>query len=126
MGEAARGNGRAVRLARPAAGRPLGELAADGPHVRQRALAGTGEGRRRSAGFIGSGLRDGSLTPVIAEVFDGLERITDAHRLMESDAHLGKIVVRVGRWDEGVQRRGSPSGLPSRSSGGSSRSGVDW
>ncbi|MFD7963192.1 zinc-dependent alcohol dehydrogenase family protein [Streptomyces zaomyceticus] len=90
------------------------------------ALARTGEGRRRAAGFIGSGLRDGSLTPVIAEVFDGLERITDAHRLMESNAHLGKIVVRVGRWDEGGQRRGSPSGLPSRSSGGSSRSGVDW
>ncbi|MFI5576424.1 zinc-binding dehydrogenase [Streptomyces sp. NPDC051822] len=27
---------------------------------------------------------------------DGLERIADAHRLMESNAHLGKIVVRVG------------------------------
>ncbi|MER5307892.1 zinc-dependent alcohol dehydrogenase family protein [Streptomyces sp. NPDC002773] len=59
-------------------------------------LAGTAEGRRRAAGFIGSGLRDGSLAPVIAETFDGLERITDAHRLMESNAHLGKIVVRVG------------------------------
>ncbi|WP_319308306.1 zinc-binding dehydrogenase [Streptomyces sp. TX20-6-3] len=60
------------------------------------ALVRTGEGRRRVAGFIGAGLRDGSLAPVIAETFDGLERITDAHRLMESDAHLGKIVVRVG------------------------------
>ncbi|MFJ8663776.1 zinc-dependent alcohol dehydrogenase family protein [Streptomyces sp. NPDC093795] len=60
------------------------------------ALAETGEGRRRAAGFIGSGLRDGSLAPVIAETFDGLERITDAHRLMESNTHLGKIVVRVG------------------------------
>ncbi|MFF1511382.1 zinc-dependent alcohol dehydrogenase family protein [Streptomyces sp. NPDC058326] len=59
-------------------------------------LARTEEGRRRAAGFIGSGLRDGSLAPVIAETFDGLERIADAHRLMESDAHLGKIVVRVG------------------------------
>ncbi|MGW6966535.1 zinc-binding dehydrogenase [Streptomyces zaomyceticus] len=90
------------------------------------ALARTGEGRRRAAGFIGSGLRDGSLTPVIAEVFDGLERITDAHRLMESDAHLGKIVVRVGRWDEGFSggaapagcRRGAPGGADGRGSTG--------
>ncbi|MFI0985451.1 zinc-dependent alcohol dehydrogenase family protein [Streptomyces exfoliatus] len=59
-------------------------------------LAGTAEGRRRAAGFIGSGLRDGSLAPVIARTFDGLERIADAHRLMESNTHLGKIVVRVG------------------------------
>ncbi|MEU6983431.1 zinc-dependent alcohol dehydrogenase family protein [Streptomyces sp. NPDC046324] len=53
------------------------------------------EGRARIAGFIGSGLRDGTLAPVIAETFEGLERITDAHRLMESDTHTGKIVVRV-------------------------------
>ncbi|WP_308406002.1 zinc-binding dehydrogenase [Streptomyces naphthomycinicus] len=32
---------------------------------------------------------------MIGEVFDGLERIVDAHRLMESDEHTGKIVVRV-------------------------------
>ncbi|MFF5424053.1 MULTISPECIES: zinc-dependent alcohol dehydrogenase family protein [unclassified Streptomyces] len=60
------------------------------------ALARTPEGRRRASGFIGSGLRDGSLAPVIAETFDGLERIADAHRLMESGAHTGKIVLRVG------------------------------
>lgn len=59
------------------------------------ALARTEEGRRRAAGFIGSGLRDGSLAPVIAETFEGLERIADAHRLMESNTHTGKIVVRV-------------------------------
>lgn len=33
---------------------------------------------------------------MIARTFDGLERIADAHRLMESNTHLGKIVVRVG------------------------------
>ncbi|KQX53560.1 MULTISPECIES: zinc-dependent alcohol dehydrogenase family protein [unclassified Streptomyces] len=60
------------------------------------ALARTAEGRRRAAGYIGSGLRDGSLAPVIAETFEGLERIADAHRLMESNTHVGKIVVRVG------------------------------
>ncbi|WP_137990131.1 zinc-dependent alcohol dehydrogenase family protein [Streptomyces vilmorinianum] len=59
------------------------------------AVVRTAEGRRRMAGFIGSGLRDGSLAPVIAETFDGLERITDAHRLMETNTHTGKIVVRV-------------------------------
>ncbi|MET9653077.1 zinc-dependent alcohol dehydrogenase family protein [Streptomyces sp. NPDC006460] len=59
------------------------------------AVVRTPEGRRRMAGFIGSGLRDGSLAPVIAETFDGLGRITDAHRLMESGTHVGKIVVRV-------------------------------
>ncbi|WP_260461992.1 hypothetical protein [Streptomyces lateritius] len=58
-------------------------------------LAATEEGRRRAAGLIGSGLRDGSLAPVIAETFEGLERVTDAHRLMESATHLRKIVVRV-------------------------------
>ncbi|MFI1969390.1 NADPH:quinone reductase [Streptomyces cinnamoneus] len=51
--------------------------------------------RRRAGAFIGSGLASGALKPVIAETFDGLERITDAHRLMESNSHLGKIVVRV-------------------------------
>ncbi|MFG2117259.1 zinc-dependent alcohol dehydrogenase family protein [Streptomyces sp. NPDC048718] len=53
------------------------------------------EGRARMAAFIGSGLRDGSLSPVVAEVFEGLESMPDAHRLMESNTHVGKIVVRV-------------------------------
>ncbi|MFF3455937.1 zinc-dependent alcohol dehydrogenase family protein [Streptomyces sp. NPDC002730] len=57
--------------------------------------ARTEAGRRRAAAFIGSGLRDGSFTPAIAETFDGLGQIVDAHRLMESNAHTGKIVVRV-------------------------------
>ncbi|WP_225805294.1 zinc-binding dehydrogenase [Streptomyces sp. NK15101] len=75
--------------------RAVAELAADHAHVRERGSGPTEEGRRRAAGFIGSGLRDGSLAPAIAETFDGLERIADAHRLMESNTHLGKIVVRV-------------------------------
>ncbi|MDQ0944375.1 zinc-dependent alcohol dehydrogenase family protein [Streptomyces sp. V1I1] len=55
----------------------------------------TATGRRRAAHFIGSGLRDGSLSPVIADVFDGLEHVVDGHRLMESNSHTGKIVVTV-------------------------------
>ncbi|MGW2559648.1 zinc-dependent alcohol dehydrogenase family protein [Streptomyces sp. NPDC001514] len=53
-------------------------------------------GRRRAAHFIASGLRDGSLSPVVGATFDGLERIVDAHRLMESNTHFGKIVVSTG------------------------------
>ena len=58
-------------------------------------LTGTAEGRRRAAHYVGSGLTDGTLRPVVGEVFDGLDRIRDAHRLMESNRHTGKIVVRV-------------------------------
>ncbi|MDG4864519.1 zinc-dependent alcohol dehydrogenase family protein [Streptomyces sp. T-3] len=59
--------------------------------------AGTAAFRRRVGAFIESGLAAGTLAPVIAETFDGLGRIADAHRLMESNTHMGKIVVTVGR-----------------------------
>ncbi|WP_329123132.1 zinc-dependent alcohol dehydrogenase family protein [Streptomyces sp. NBC_01465] len=57
------------------------------------AVVRTEEGRRRAAAYITSGLADGTLNPVIAETFDGLDRMADAHRLMESNTHTGKIVV---------------------------------
>ncbi|MFF4691456.1 zinc-dependent alcohol dehydrogenase family protein [Streptomyces sp. NPDC001307] len=57
-------------------------------------VTGTADGRRRAAHYLASGLTDGTLRPVIAEVYDGLDRIGDAHRLMESNRHTGKIVVR--------------------------------
>ncbi|MFH8488760.1 zinc-dependent alcohol dehydrogenase family protein [Streptomyces longisporoflavus] len=59
------------------------------------ALTTTPGGRRRSTAFLNQGLRDGAFRPPIAEVFDGLDRIQDAHRLMESNTHTGKIVVKV-------------------------------
>ncbi|MFP1625370.1 zinc-binding dehydrogenase [Streptomyces sp. 5K101] len=59
------------------------------------AMLRAADGRRRAEHFIESGLRDGSLTPVIAETYDGLERMADGHRLMESNRHTGKIVIRV-------------------------------
>jgi tumor protein p53-inducible protein 3 len=40
------------------------------------------------------GLADGSIHPVIDRVFD-LAHAADAHRLMESSAHFGKIVLRI-------------------------------
>lgn len=59
------------------------------------ALTTTPGGRRRSTAFLNAGLADGGFRPVIAEVFEGLESIQDAHRLMESNRHTGKIVVRL-------------------------------
>ncbi|MFD9910035.1 zinc-dependent alcohol dehydrogenase family protein [Streptomyces sp. NPDC059063] len=54
----------------------------------------TPDDRRRAASYLTSGLKDGTLRPEIAQVFDGLDRMPDAHRLMESNTHTGKIVVR--------------------------------
>jgi NADPH:quinone reductase-like Zn-dependent oxidoreductase len=58
-------------------------------------MSGSADGRRRASRYLASGLADGTLRPVVAEVFDGLDRIRDAHRLMESERYTGKIVVRV-------------------------------
>ncbi|MEU6991168.1 zinc-dependent alcohol dehydrogenase family protein [Streptomyces sp. NPDC046465] len=58
-------------------------------------LAATPDGLRRINAFIASGLRDGTFRPVVGEVFEGLDSIRDAHRLMESNGHVGKIVVRL-------------------------------
>ncbi|GIG88158.1 zinc-dependent alcohol dehydrogenase family protein [Plantactinospora endophytica] len=58
-------------------------------------LSATVSGRRRINRYIEAGLRDGGLRPVVGKVFTGLERIVDAHRLMESNTHVGKIVVTV-------------------------------
>jgi NADPH:quinone reductase-like Zn-dependent oxidoreductase len=58
-------------------------------------LTTTPSGRRRSTAFLNAGLRDGGFRPVIGEVFDGLDHIQEAHRLMEGNRHTGKIVVRI-------------------------------
>jgi NADPH:quinone reductase-like Zn-dependent oxidoreductase len=58
------------------------------------ALTSTPAGRRRSTAFLNAGLRDGGFRPPVAEVFEGLDRIGDAHHLLESNAHFGKIVVK--------------------------------
>lgn len=48
----------------------------------------------RAKSFVTEGLRSGKLKPVIDKRFP-LEEIADAHRYMESNAQLGKIVVVV-------------------------------
>nr|WP_025348542.1 zinc-binding dehydrogenase [Nocardia nova] len=53
------------------------------------------EGRLRINHWIASGIRDGVLRPHVGAVFDGLGSIRDAHRMMESGTHTGKIVVKV-------------------------------
>lgn len=58
-------------------------------------LSATAAGRRRVNHWIASGIRDGVLRPHVGAVFDGLDSIRDAHRLMESNAHTGKIVVKL-------------------------------
>ena len=42
--------------------------------------------------FVGDGIADGSLRPVIARTFP-LDEIADAHRFIESGEQIGKVVV---------------------------------
>ena len=44
--------------------------------------------------FINEGLADGSLKPIIAKTFP-LEEIVEAHRYLESNQQIGKVVVIV-------------------------------
>jgi len=50
------------------------------------------ESRARMVAYVSSGLADGALDPVIDRVF-ALDDIVDAHRYLESNVQLGKIVV---------------------------------
>ena len=47
---------------------------------------------KRATSFINDGLADGSLKPVIARTFP-LEQIVEAHRYLESNQQIGKVVV---------------------------------
>ena len=48
----------------------------------------------RAKRFVNEGLADGSLKPIIAKIFP-LEEIVEAHRYLESNQQIGKVVVRV-------------------------------
>jgi NADPH:quinone reductase-like Zn-dependent oxidoreductase len=56
----------------------------------------TGDPARLERGkrFVGEGLAGGSLKPIIARTFP-LEEIVEAHRYLESNQQIGKIVVTV-------------------------------
>lgn len=49
---------------------------------------------RRAEAFVRAGLRSGSFTPVVDRVFE-LDDIVEAHRYLESNTQVGKIVVTV-------------------------------
>ena len=49
---------------------------------------------KRAEQFVVSGLSSGKLTPVIAKTFS-LDQIVEAHRYLESNTQIGKIVVTV-------------------------------
>ena len=49
---------------------------------------------KRGKQFINEGLAEGSLEPIIAKRFP-LEKIVEAHRYLESNQQIGKIVVTV-------------------------------
>ena len=49
---------------------------------------------KRAEQFVVSGLSSGKLTPVIAKTFP-LDQIVEAHRYLESNEQIGKIVVTV-------------------------------
>ncbi|MFC0397960.1 zinc-dependent alcohol dehydrogenase family protein [Paraburkholderia rhizosphaerae] len=46
----------------------------------------------RAVSFINDGLADGSLKPLIARTF-ALDQIADAHRYLESNQQIGKVIV---------------------------------
>src|SRR5215470_9510454 len=48
----------------------------------------------RGKKFINDGLADGSFKPLIARTFP-LEQIVEAHRFLESNQQVGKVVVTV-------------------------------
>ena len=48
----------------------------------------------RAKAFVNDGLADGSLKPLIAKTFP-LEEIVEAHRYLESNQQIGKVVVTV-------------------------------
>jgi NADPH:quinone reductase-like Zn-dependent oxidoreductase len=52
------------------------------------------ERRERGKAFINEGLAEGSLKPITAKVFP-LDQIVEAHRFLESNQQIGKIVVTV-------------------------------
>ncbi|MEV7186693.1 zinc-dependent alcohol dehydrogenase family protein [Kitasatospora sp. NPDC093102] len=51
---------------------------------------------RRAHAFVTAGLADGSFTPVIDRVFEGLDTVAEAHRYLEAGTQVGKIVLTVG------------------------------
>ena len=52
------------------------------------------ERMERGKKFVNEGLADGSFKPLIAKTFP-LDQIVEAHRYLESNQQVGKVVVTV-------------------------------
>ncbi|GII55320.1 NADPH:quinone reductase [Planotetraspora thailandica] len=63
-----------------------------------RAITTNPERLRRAVAFVNAGLASGSFTPIIDRTFD-LADIAEAHRYMEANGQVGKIVVTVAHDD---------------------------
>ena len=57
-------------------------------------ITGDPERLGRAKEFVNGGLAEGSLKPIIAKTFP-LEKIVEAHRYLESNQQIGKVVVTV-------------------------------
>ncbi|MEJ8278860.1 zinc-dependent alcohol dehydrogenase family protein [Pseudonocardia spirodelae] len=49
---------------------------------------------RRAAAFVAAGMRGGDFAPQVDRVFDGLDRVAEAHAYLEAGTQVGKIVLR--------------------------------
>ena len=57
-------------------------------------ITGDPERLERAKKFVNDGLADGSFRPLVAKTFP-LDQIVEAHRYLESNQQIGKIVVTV-------------------------------
>lgn len=76
---------------------PLLELGMPAVNMRTYTIRETNrspERLRQAHAFVTSGLRTGALRPVVDRTFD-LDEIAEAHRYLESNAQIGKIVATV-------------------------------
>jgi len=76
---------------------PLADALSKGLSIRGYTLfeiSGHPEKLAQGKAFVYEGLRSGAFTPIIARTFT-LDEIADAHRYMESNQQVGKIVVTV-------------------------------
>jgi NADPH:quinone reductase-like Zn-dependent oxidoreductase len=55
-------------------------------------ITGDPERLERAKTFVNDGLADGSFKPLIAKTFP-LEQIVEAHRYLESNQQIGKVVT---------------------------------
>jgi NADPH:quinone reductase-like Zn-dependent oxidoreductase len=58
------------------------------------AMTRDAERLRRAAAFVAAGMRGGDFAPQVDRVFDGLDQVVAAHEHLESNAQVGKIVLR--------------------------------